>query len=931
MSEFFKKDFLTWLDEDGFRIKDTWDMAKGRWSGPGDLVLFPHQRRILEHVLTVQEDGTFPYVTVVYSCPKKCMEENERLWLTDGSWVRSGDLVGKQFKVWAFDGRTFVPADASAESNGIDGCYRIRTELGHEILRTAEHPLLTWDGWKRVADLEVGECIGVPQCVNEPENPEPDNPELMRFLGYMIAEGGMGGKSTPIFTQLPGPVLDDMQEIGTKLGYELKFKNSQQNRNDYAVLGGAVICRKYGLLGKLSHEHRVPAEVFRHSNADVAEFLSAYFDGDGWACTSDNGSTLRVEIGFGTISYGLAKDVVTLLSRFGLHPHIHSKPMPTGRHVKVSYHVLLGCSDEVLIASKFLKSRGKKDALRRVTELAESRDIHRAAKSENLPKDAWDDVFHAKEVSGKSWGVKSGPIKETWAATREKIVHFAERFRDDQLRKKALLPIVWDKVVSIEYVGELPTVAISVPGYENYISDVIDHNSGKTQINAAVVSWFAQNAPDGTEVFVTANDIDQAEGRVMKDVKYHYNHVDLDDNPRINQYEIKFHTGTFVQALAQSFKSNAGSRHAFVSFDELWGASSEASRRMWDEMTPIPTIPYSLRFISTYAGFLNESDLLWELYLQGVGKEEHPDGRGEVVPELADITDSYGNPVCFRNGKIFTYWDHEPRMPWQTTEYYDQQLKELRPSAYIRLHENRWVTTHEAYIPIEWWDRSIDETWKSSDIWFEHPYRQRQVFIGVDASSKRDCTAVVGVGYDPTKGEVGVLFHRIWTPKEGELFDHETTVEAYIREKKQQGYRIAKIVYDPAHFVQTANKLKMSGFPMEEYTQTVINMTLASQKLYDLLKSKSFRTYADDEIRQHIMNASAQEETRGFRIVKQKDTNHVHKPIDAAIALAMAAYKAVEAGGVDFSTPTVVTSPFSDVSTFRSVSGGQKFGWPFDD
>ena len=45
-------------------------------------------------------------------------------------------------------------------------------------------------------------------------------------------------------------------------------------------------------------------------------------------------------------------------------------------------------------------------------------------------------------------------------------------------------------------------------------------------------------------------------------------------------------------------------------------------------------------------------------------------------------------------------------MPWQTDEYYESQMTSNRPAAYLRLHLNQWVTSHEEFIPIDWWDRA---------------------------------------------------------------------------------------------------------------------------------------------------------------------------------------------------------------------------------
>ena len=45
-------------------------------------------------------------------------------------------------------------------------------------------------------------------------------------------------------------------------------------------------------------------------------------------------------------------------------------------------------------------------------------------------------------------------------------------------------------------------------------------------------------------------------------------------------------------------------------FDELWAYTSERSRRLWDEMVPVPASKISCRLTTTYAGFSGESELL---------------------------------------------------------------------------------------------------------------------------------------------------------------------------------------------------------------------------------------------------------------------------------------------------------------------------------
>lgn len=347
--------------------------------------------------------------------------------------------------------------------------------------------------------------------------------------------------------------------------------------------------------------------------------------------------------------------------------------------------------------------------------------------------------------------------------------------------------------------------------------------------------------------------------------------------------------------------------------------TTEASRRAWDELTPIPTVPNSLRLVSTYAGFENESDLLWDLYLQGVGPEEHEKGQGHFIPELEDLP-------CWSNGRLFTYWDHEPRMPWQTDEYYEEQRKSLRPSAYIRLHTNSWTSSSEEFIPIEWWDRACTYFKRPADQDPEHPYRHSPITISVDAATKRDCTAISGWAHDSAIGKTIMVFHRIWTPERGVDFDLEATVESYILEKKKD-FNIVSVIYDPRDLHQTMTRLRSMGLPCHELVQNQENMVRASQAFFDALKYDNVWAYPDDEWRKHIQMAIAENAGRGFRIVKDKGNRKSH--VDGAISSAMGVYDAIQRSEVYSGDEVRVNSPFRDTSVWTREPEGMKLPWVF--
>jgi phage terminase large subunit-like protein len=316
--------------------------------------------------------------------------------------------------------------------------------------------------------------------------------------------------------------------------------------------------------------------------------------------------------------------------------------------------------------------------------------------------------------------------------------------------------------------------------------------------------------------------------------------------------EIRLDNGTVIKAIANDFAGAAGSRHGLVVQDEIWGSSSEASERLFDELTSVPTRRNSIRFISTYAGFVGESQLLWRLYVEGVGPEEHPDGKGTRVHAELPI---YVN----RETRMFTYWSHVPRMEWQTPEYYAEQRRILRPAQFLRLHENRWTAGDTRFITEEMYEACLDR---------EHrpvlPQRSIPLYVGVDIGIKHDSSAVVAVMRE--QGRPTVALHRIWKPTANESVRLEDVVE-YLCELSRL-YRVKAVVADPNQMLGVIQRLRGKGVPIQEYPQTTANLTQAGQVLYDLVRDRNLRLYSDADLRDHLVNAVVVESPRGWRLAK---------------------------------------------------------------
>jgi hypothetical protein len=229
---------------------------------------------------------------------------------------------------------------------------------------------------------------------------------------------------------------------------------------------------------------------------------------------------------------------------------------------------------------------------------------------------------------------------------------------------------------------------------------------------------------------------------------------DLKREAVVTQIRISFpETGATITALASDYAGAAGANPVVSSFDELWGYKSESSRRLWDEMVPPPTRKAACRLTTTYAGFSGEFQLLEELY-----------GRGMAQPLI-------GNSLHAGDG-ILMAWHREPVAPWQDLDWLAQMRQQLRPTAYLRMIQNEFVTNDDTFVNMSWWDGCVDPNLAPL-----YADRRLRVYAAVDASTKHDSTAIVVTHWDDKAQQVRLICHRVFQPSPEEPLNFEATIE----------------------------------------------------------------------------------------------------------------------------------------------------------
>lgn len=429
--------------------------------------------------------------------------------------------------------------------------------------------------------------------------------------------------------------------------------------------------------------------------------------------------------------------------------------------------------------------------------------------------------------------------------------------------------------------------------------------SGKTAVGGIVGRYIAEFSGPKAEVYFIANDKDQAKDRAYESAKASIELTPGYDRSKrmlANQWRViekqcvHEPSGSIMRAIASDYEGAAGGNPNATLWTELWAFSTERFKRLWDELTPVPTRKRSIRFVETYAGYTDESELLLDLYKLGMqGKRLTHD----------DIDWPYEDqpPIWInRAARMFMYWDSglvARRMPWQLgpsgEAYYKEQETTLRPEAYKRLHLNYWTSSVQSFIPVEWWQRcawQFQDEFKNTGAGFPILDKRTPVVLGVDGSVSGDCTAIVGVSRDPRNYDQHVMVRlcNVWWPPVNGTIDY-ASVKSKIKEICE-AYNVVQIAYDPYQMHSTMQEVMREAVAWVKAFSQAGDREKADKQLYDLIRDRKIThdgaTIPDKFIENcaaHVTGAIAGgNKIERLRIVKKgKDA-----PVDPIVACSMA-------------------------------------------
>jgi hypothetical protein len=186
-------------------------------------------------------------------------------------------------------------------------------------------------------------------------------------------------------------------------------------------------------------------------------------------------------------------------------------------------------------------------------------------------------------------------------------------------------------------------------------------------------------------------------------------------------------------------------------------------------------------------------------------------------------------PDLHGGGGMLMFWSHEPVAPWQDEAWLSDMRRSLRPNQYLRMIENRFVTSESQFIDMAAWDACVQASLTPS-------MERVPVWIGVDASTKRDSTALVAVSFDKATSCVRLVAHRVFTPTAGT----RSTSRRRWSGRSWSGGSVTccgRVLFDPYQMQSVAQRLAKAHVPIEEYPQTIPNLTASTSALFDLIKA----------------------------------------------------------------------------------------------
>ena len=462
--------------------------------------------------------------------------------MTMGELFESGE---RNVPVWSLDDSLrYVERPLShVFSTGRKEVFRVRTASGRILDATANHPLLTYQGWQPLGSLDTGSRIGIPRHVPAPSQETDWSDDHVIVLAHMLGDGSVLPRQ-PIRYATKDPANIDVMSICAPRAFAVKLRIDEYEAARCTTLRFASVrpvthgvrnpmaewFDSLGLFGKRSHEKFIPEQVFALPKRQIALFLKHLWATDGSITITNN--QRGGHIYYASTSRRLADDVARLLLRFGINARI---AVARKNGYRDGYHVTVSGGADQKVFLRRINAHGARGVIgTKLLTILET--ITENTNRDTLPREVWGQVREIMAEKGMTHRDFQTQIGTQYCGStlfksapgHERLQRVAAVLESDDLEMLATNDVYWDEIVGIESLGEMDVFDAEVAGTHNFIADgVVVHNSLEQDADVVVLlhreDAYERESPRAGEAdFIIAKHRNGPTGQVTVAFQGHY-------------------------------------------------------------------------------------------------------------------------------------------------------------------------------------------------------------------------------------------------------------------------------------------------------------------------------------------------------------------------------------------------------------------------
>ncbi|MDA0771374.1 MAG: replicative DNA helicase [Cyanobacteria bacterium] len=230
----------------------------------------------------------------------KCLHKDSEIILEDGSLKTIEDIYKSQnAKILTLDTNwnfKFTKPSAFID-DGIKPIFEVKTKTGRSIKTTLSHPYLTIEGWKKLAELQVGDKVAVPRIINVFGQERLRDCEA-KLLGLTIGNNSLEGLEFTVEQEI---TTQDIQLVANTLNTSCQMIQKNPSKPPISI-------------------EKIPEDVFQLPKEQLALFINRLFSANNWTGSLNINQT---QISLISQSQTVVKQIQHLLLRFGIISSIH--------------------------------------------------------------------------------------------------------------------------------------------------------------------------------------------------------------------------------------------------------------------------------------------------------------------------------------------------------------------------------------------------------------------------------------------------------------------------------------------------------------------------------------------------------------------------------------------------------------------------------